>query len=142
MSDKSSDHPVRIIGSRELHQALPRILEDLEQQNARYVLTVHGRPKAVLIGGAAFLDLVSDHNATASEATVCLQLTAMLGPRSQKNAPPLEAIEKALNAPSPPDGAENGQPGPSSSSSKPRRNKPAADSKKTKPNSNSDPNAG
>ena len=30
MADKSSDSPVRIIGSRELHQNLPGILESLK----------------------------------------------------------------------------------------------------------------
>ena len=135
MSDKSSDHPVRIIGSRELHQALPRILEDLEHENARYVLTVHGRPKAVLIGGAAFLELVRDHDATASEATVYLQLTAMMGPQSQKNAPPLEDIEKALNAsgPGPRDSEE------SAPNSKSRRKR--ISTKKDKADSNSDSSA-
>ena len=55
MADKSSDSPVRIIGSRELHQNLPGILRELENNKVRYVLTVHGRPRAVLIGAEPYL---------------------------------------------------------------------------------------
>ena len=45
MSDKASESsPVRIIGSRELHQNLPGILRELENDKARFVLTVHGKP--------------------------------------------------------------------------------------------------
>ena len=48
MAEKSTDAPVRIIGSRELHQNLPGILRELENDEVRYVLTVHGKPRAVL----------------------------------------------------------------------------------------------
>ena len=49
MSDKASESsPVRIIGSRELHQNLPVILRELENDKARYVLTVHGKPARCL----------------------------------------------------------------------------------------------
>src|SRR4051812_26977341 len=44
MAGKSSDSPVRIIGSRELHQNLPGILAELQRAEVRYVLTVHGKP--------------------------------------------------------------------------------------------------
>ncbi len=65
MADKSSDAPVRIIGSRELHQNLPGILKELENNRVRYVLTVHGRPRAVLIGAEPYL--VDDHRWQAAE---------------------------------------------------------------------------
>ena len=60
MADKSSDSPVRIIGSRELHQNLPGILRELENDRVRYVLTVHGKPRAVLIGAEPYLSMISD----------------------------------------------------------------------------------
>ena len=60
MVDKSPDSPVRIIGSRELHQNLPGILRELEQKNVRYVLTVHGKPRAVLVGAEPYLNMVLD----------------------------------------------------------------------------------
>jgi len=49
---------VRYIGSRELHRELPKILDALEDRDARVVLTVHNRPKAVMIGADAFLALM------------------------------------------------------------------------------------
>ena len=59
MSDKVSESsPVRIIGSRELHQNLPGILRELENDKARYVLTVHGKPRAVLIGAEPYLNMI------------------------------------------------------------------------------------
>lgn len=39
---------VRFIGSRELHRDLPKVLENLENPNARCVLTIHSKAKAVL----------------------------------------------------------------------------------------------
>ena len=45
---------VRFIGSRELHRDLPKVLDTLEDPNARFVLTIHSKPKAVLIGAEAF----------------------------------------------------------------------------------------
>src|SRR5271156_6743965 len=60
MADKPSDSPVRIIGSRELHQNLPGILKELENNNVRYVLTVHGRPRAVLVGAEPYLSMIAD----------------------------------------------------------------------------------
>ena len=79
------DPPVRIIGSRELHKNLPGILRDLERPEVRYVLTVHGKPRAVLIGAAPYLDLVNNHH-SASEAVVSLQLSALLGDEVQEVA--------------------------------------------------------
>ncbi len=78
MADKSVESPVRIIGSRELHQNLPAILRELEKSDVRYVLTVHGKPKAVLVGAEPYLQIVTDRK-TPSEAIVGLQLSALLG---------------------------------------------------------------
>ena len=52
MRDKVADSPVRIIGSRELHQNLPGILKELENGRVRYVLTVHGKPRGARRRGA------------------------------------------------------------------------------------------
>ena len=51
---------VRFIGSRELHRDLPKVLENLENPSARCVLTIHSKPKAVLIGAEAFLSILRD----------------------------------------------------------------------------------
>jgi len=93
MVDKSSESPVRIIGSRELHQNLPGILRELEQKNVRYVLTVHGKPRAVLVGAEPYLNMVLDGKGS-SEALVGLQLSALLG--GNLNSMPLDDLEKAL----------------------------------------------
>ena len=93
MADKSSDSPVRIIGSRELHQNLPGILKELENNNVRYVLTVHGRPRAVLIGAEPYLSMITDGRRS-SEALVGLQLTALLG--GSLESVNLDDLEKAL----------------------------------------------
>ena len=103
MAEKTPDTPVRIIGSRELHQNLPGILRELERNDVRYVLTVHGKPKAVLIGAEPFLSLLADPGRSTSEALVGLQLTALLGGRL--DSVPLEVLERALE-PAP------GEPGP------------------------------
>jgi prevent-host-death family protein len=94
MADKSSDAPVRIIGSRELHQKLPGILKELENDTVRYVLTVHGRPRAVLIGAAPYLSLIVDGKRS-SEALIGLQLTALLG--ANLDSVPLDDLEKAFD---------------------------------------------
>jgi hypothetical protein len=93
MADKTSDSPVRIIGSRELHQNLPGILRDLENRSVRYVLTVHGKPRAVLVGPEPYLNLVMD-GSSSSEVLVGLQLTALLG--GKLNAGSIADLEKAL----------------------------------------------
>ena len=93
MVDKSPDSPVRIIGSRELHQNLPGILRELEHQNVRYVLTVHGKPRAVLVGAEPYLNMVLDGKGT-SEALVGLQLSALLG--GTMNSMSLDVLEQAL----------------------------------------------
>jgi prevent-host-death family protein len=95
MADKTPDSPVRIIGSRELHASLPTILRELERPEVRYVLTVHGKPKAVLVGAQPFLRLIQN-NKGPSEALVGLQLTALLGGELKSVA--LDDLEKALEA--------------------------------------------
>ena len=94
MADKSSDSPVRIIGSRELHQNLPGILRELENASVRYVLTVHGKPRAVLVGAEPYLNMVLDGK-NPSEALVGLQLSALLG--GTLDSVPLDDLEKALD---------------------------------------------
>ena len=94
MADKSMDSPVRIIGSRELHQNLPGILRELENDSVRYVLTVHGRPRAVLIGAEPYLSMIMDGKRS-SEALVGLQLSALLG--SGLDSVALDDLEKALD---------------------------------------------
>ena len=94
MADKTSDTPVRIIGSRELHQNLPGILRDLENDSVRYVLTVHGKPRAVLIGAEPYRNMIVDGKGS-SEVLVGLQLTALLG--GSLGAVDLDDIERALD---------------------------------------------
>jgi prevent-host-death family protein len=93
MADKSADSPVRIVGSRELHQNLPEILRELENDTVRYVLTVHGRPRAVLIGAEPYLGMINNGR-QASEGLVSLQLTALLG--GKLDALMLDDLEKAF----------------------------------------------
>ena len=67
---------VRFIGSRELHRDLPKVLETLEDTGSRYVLTIHSKPKAVLIGAEAFLKLLRGHNP--EDRLLALQLGALV----------------------------------------------------------------
>src|SRR3954471_18693534 len=68
--------PVRFIGSRELHRDLPKVLENLEDPSARYVLTIHSKPKAVILGAEAFLELLRGY--TPSDRLLALQLGALV----------------------------------------------------------------
>jgi hypothetical protein len=67
---------VRYIGSRELHRDLPKVLESLEDPSNRFVLTIHSKPKAVLIGAEAFLALLRGH--TPEDRLLALQLGALV----------------------------------------------------------------
>ncbi len=67
---------VRFIGSRELHRDLPKVLDTLEDPTVRYVLTIHSKPKAVLIGAEAFLNLV--RGLSKSDRLLALQLSALV----------------------------------------------------------------
>lgn len=72
-----SQSRVRFIGSRELHRDLPKVLENLEENpDARCVLTIHSKPKAVIIGAEAFLSLLRGQNA--SDRLLALQLGALV----------------------------------------------------------------
>ncbi len=53
-----SQSSVRYLGSRELHRELPRILEELTDSTSRLVLTIHSKPRAVMLGAEAFAALV------------------------------------------------------------------------------------
>jgi prevent-host-death family protein len=94
MAEKTTEAPVRIIGSRELHQNLPGILKELEGETVRYVLTVHGKPRAVLIGAEPYLNLILN-GTRSSEALVGLQLSALLG--GGFDAVALDDLERALD---------------------------------------------
>ena len=75
---------VRFIGSRELHRDLPKVLESLENPNSRFVLTIHSKPKAVLIGAEAFLELLRGH--TPEDRLLALQLGALVQGLESGNA--------------------------------------------------------
>ena len=67
---------VRYIGSRALHRALPKVLGDLADRDARIVLTVHNRPKAVMLGADAFLALM--RGKSPSDKLLAMQLNAIV----------------------------------------------------------------
>ena len=85
---------VRFIGSRELHRDLPKVLDSLENPSARYVLTIHSKPKAVLIGADAFLKLLRGH--TPADRLLALQLGALV--QGLEAASASEASSSALEA--------------------------------------------
>ena len=71
-----SQSRVRFIGSRELHRDLPKVLETLEDPDARFVLTIHSKPKAVIIGAEAFLDIL--RGPSPEDRLLALQLGALV----------------------------------------------------------------
>ena len=75
-SDASVQSRVRFIGSRELHRDLPKVLDTLENPNARFVLTIHSKPKAVLIGAEAFLEIL--RGPSPEDRLLALQLGALV----------------------------------------------------------------
>ena len=86
---------VRYIGSRELHRDLPKVLESLEDASARYVLTIHSKPKAVLIGAEAFLNLLRE--VSRADKLLALQLGALVqGLESSGAAEEEETVDEAL----------------------------------------------
>jgi hypothetical protein len=89
---------VRFIGSRELHRDLPKVLESLENPDARYVLTIHSKPKAVLIGAEAFLDIL--RGTCPQDRLLALQLGALVqgleGSNTSSDAPVSEELEEEL----------------------------------------------
>ena len=62
-------------------------MRDLENSAARFVLTVHGRPRAVLVGASTYLDLIRG-NGHPCEAIIELQLSALLGMAPAEVPPP------------------------------------------------------
>ena len=71
-----SQSRVRFIGSRELHRDLPKVLDSLENTDARFVLTIHSKPKAVLIGAEAFLEIL--RSPSPEDRLLALQLGALV----------------------------------------------------------------
>ena len=71
-----SQSRVRFIGSRELHRELPKVLDSLENPDTRFVLTIHSKPRAVLIGAEAFLALLRGHGS--EDRLLALQLGALV----------------------------------------------------------------
>jgi hypothetical protein len=82
---------VRYIGSRELHRDLPKVLDSLEDPAARFVLTIHNKPKAVMIGAEAFVALLS--RATPADRLLALQLGALVQGLEAAGLPEDEAPE-------------------------------------------------
>ncbi len=83
---------VRYIGSRELHRDLPKVLESLENPAARYVLTIHSKPKAVLIGAEAFLSLLRGQ--TPEDRLLALQLGALV--QGLESSPSSDELPEAV----------------------------------------------
>ena len=84
---------VRFIGSRELHRDLPKVLENLENPDARCVLTIHSKPKAVLIGAEAFLSIL--RGASPEDRLLALQLGALVqGLESSAGSDSVESEER------------------------------------------------
>jgi len=52
------------------------VLDSLENPNSRFVLTIHSKPKAVLIGAEAFLDILRGPNP--QDRLLALQLGALV----------------------------------------------------------------
>ena len=86
---------VRFIGSRELHRDLPKVLDSLEDPEARFVLTIHSKPKAVLIGAEAFLNLLRGQSP--NDRLLALQLGALVqGLESSSTPSAAEEKEEVL----------------------------------------------
>jgi hypothetical protein len=52
------------------------VLETLENPDARFVLTIHSKPKAVIIGAEAFLDIL--RGPSSEDRLLALQLGALV----------------------------------------------------------------
>ncbi len=84
---------VRFIGSRERHRDLPKVREILENPHARCVLTIHSKPKAVLIGAEAFLSML--RGPSPEDRLLALQLGALVqGLESSPNSDSVESEER------------------------------------------------
>jgi hypothetical protein len=82
---------VRFIGSRELHRDLPKVLKSLDDPEVRYVLTIHNRPKAVVLGTEAFLELLNGK--MPSDRLLAMQLGALVQGLEGSNGPAEEHDE-------------------------------------------------
>jgi PHD/YefM family antitoxin component YafN of YafNO toxin-antitoxin module len=90
-----SQSRVRFIGSRELHRDLPKVLDTLENPNARFVLTIHSKPKAVLIGAEAFLEIL--RGTSPEDRLLALQLGALVqGLESSNSAGETAEVEELV----------------------------------------------
>jgi hypothetical protein len=87
-----SQSSVRYIGSRELHRDLPKVLETLENPDARFVLTIHSKPKAVIIGAEAFLDILREPSSR--DRFLALQLGALVQGLESSSAAASEIDER------------------------------------------------
>ncbi len=86
-----SQSRVRFIGSRELHRDLPKVLDTLENPNARFVLTIHSKPKAVLIGAEAFMEIL--RGVSSEDRLLALQLGALVQGLESPSAPAETELE-------------------------------------------------
>ncbi len=86
---------VRFIGSRELHRDLPKVLDTLEDPSSRYVLTIHSKPRAVLIGTEAFLELLRGH--TPADRLLAMQLGALVKGLEAAGSPDPESEDNLEN---------------------------------------------
>jgi hypothetical protein len=66
----------------------------LENPDTRYVLTIHSKPKAVLIGAEAFLDLLRGHSA--DDRLLALQLGALVQGLESSGSSAVEEKEEDL----------------------------------------------
>jgi hypothetical protein len=90
-----SQSRVRFIGSRELHRDLPKVLDTLENPSTRFVLTIHSKPKAVLIGAEAFLEIV--RGTSSEDRLLALQLGALVqGLESSNDTAEIEEPQEVL----------------------------------------------
>ena len=90
-----SQSRVRFIGSRELHRDLPKVLDSLEDPEARFVLTIHSKPKAVIIGAEAFLEIL--RGPSAEDRLLALQLGALVqGHEASSTAADLDVRQAEL----------------------------------------------
>ena len=87
---------VRFVGSRELHRELPEVLKSLEDPSARCVLTIHSKPKAVLIGADAFLGLL--RGLSPADRLLALQLGALVQGHEAGEAEPAADALVAVGA--------------------------------------------
>ena len=93
----TSRPPVKYIGSRELHRELPKVLDSLGDADARFVLTIHNKPRAVLIGAEAFQKLLL-RQATPADHLLAQQLGAL----AQGLGSPAAGLPDDLASPAPP----------------------------------------